>query len=245
MRAKDVMTSPVISVEPNATILQAIRIMLQRRISGLPVIDGAGRLVGIVTEGDFLRRIETGTERRRPRWLEFLIGPGRLADEYTHSHGRKVNEVMTPEPITVNEDAPLDEIVRLMEKRQIKRIPVLRGQQVVGIVTRANLIHALVSVSSEVQPSAESDDAVIRTLFLTELGKEKWAPIALINPIVRNGIIELWGIITDDRERQALIVAAENIPGVKAVRDNLVWVEPTSGVVIYQSDEEPAELKAS
>ena len=245
MKAKDVMTSPVISVEPNATVLQAIRIMLQRRISGLPVIDKVSRLVGIVTEGDFLRRVETGTQRRRPRWLEFLIGPGRLADEYTHSHGHKVNEVMTPDPVTVTEDAPLDEIVRLMEKRQIKRIPVLREQQVVGIVTRANLIYALASASSATQPSGESDDAVIRTLFLTELGKEKWAPIGLINPIVRNGVVELWGIITDDRERQALIVAAENIPGVKEVRDHLVWVEPTSGMAIYPSDEEPAELRAS
>jgi CBS domain-containing protein len=243
MKAKDIMTSPVVSVEPDAPVLQAIRIMLQRRISGLPVINDGGRPVGIVTEGDFLRRIETGTERRRPRWLEFLIGPGRLADEYTRSHGRKVHEVMTPDPVTVSEDTPLDEIVALMEKRQIKRVPVLRGQQIVGIITRANLLHALASMSREGQPSVESDDAVIRTLFLTELGKEKWAPITLINPIVKNGVVELWGTITDERERQALIVAAENIPGVKAVHDRLVWIDPTSGMVIYQ--EEPAVLKAS
>ncbi len=151
MQAKDVMTSPVVSVEPDATILQAIRTMLQRRISGLPVIDKDGHLIGIVTEGDFLRRVETGTERRRPRWLEFLIGPGRLADEYTRSHGRKVNEVMTPDPTTVTEDAPLDEIVKLMERRQFKRIPVVRGEQVVGIVTRANLVHAIASAFPEAQ----------------------------------------------------------------------------------------------
>jgi CBS domain-containing protein len=90
MQVKDVMTSPVISVEPDASIWQAVRIMLQRRISGLPVIDKHGRLVGMVTEGDFLRRAETGTQRRRPSWLEFLMGPGRLADEYTRSHGRKI-----------------------------------------------------------------------------------------------------------------------------------------------------------
>jgi CBS-domain-containing membrane protein len=198
-----------------------------------------------VTEGDFLRRAETGTQRRRPRWLEFLIGPGRLADEYTRSHGRKVNEIMTPDPTAVNEDTPLEEIVKLMEKRQIKRVPVVRGEQVVGIVTRANLVHAVASASREAQPSVESDDAVIRSLFLAELGKEKWAPIALINPIVRNGVVELWGTITDERERQALIVAAENVPGVKTVRDHLACVEPTSGMVIYQSAEEPAELKVS
>ena len=245
MNVKDVMTFPVVLVEPDSPISQAIRIMLQRRISGLPVIDKQGGLVGIVTEGDFLRRAETGTQRRRPRWLEFLIGPGRLADEYTRSHGRKVNEIMTPDPTAVNEDTPLEEIVKLMEKRQIKRIPVVRGEQVVGIVTRANLVHAVASASREAQPSDESDDAVIRSLFLAELGKEKWAPIAVINPIIRNGVVELWGTIADERERQALIVAAENVPGVKTVRDHLACVEPTSGMVIYPSDEEPAELKAS
>ena len=95
MKVKDVMTSPVVSIEPESTVLEAVRIMLQRHISGLPVVDKAGCLVGIVTEGDFLRRAETGTQRRRPRWLEYLVGPGRLADEYTRTHGRKVHEIMT------------------------------------------------------------------------------------------------------------------------------------------------------
>lgn len=227
------MTSPVVSVAPDATVLQAVQIMLQRRISGLPVIDKDGRLVGIATEGDLLRRVETGTQRRRPRWLEFLLGPGRLADEYTRTHGRKVNDVMTTDPLSVAEDAALEEIVKLMEKRQIKRVPVVRGERIVGIVTRANLLHALAGVSREAPASIESSDAAIRAAFLAELAKEKWAPIALINPIVRDGVIELWGTITDERERQALIVAAENVPGVKGVRDHLAWVEPTSGMV-YQ-----------
>ena len=90
MKASDVMTREVISVEPESSILHAIRLMLEKRISGLPVVSAQGALVGIVTEGDFLRRVETGTERRRPRWLEFLLGPGRLSDEYARSHGRKV-----------------------------------------------------------------------------------------------------------------------------------------------------------
>jgi CBS domain-containing protein len=244
MRAKDVMTSPVFTVRPDASILEAIRIMLQRRISGLPVTDADGQLVGVVTEGDFLRRAETGTERRRPRWLEFLMGPGRLADEYTHSHGRKVDELMTESPVSVTEDAPLDEIVQLMEKRRIKRVPVTSKGQVIGIVTRANLLHAILALYPGAHPMVQSADCLIRSQFLADLAKEKWAPVGLINPIVRDGVVELFGSILDDRERKALIVAAENIPGVKEVRDHLAYVEPTSGMVFYNSEEPPVRLSA-
>jgi CBS domain-containing protein len=245
MKAKDVMTSPVVSVDPGDAILQAVRIMLERRISGLPVIDKDGHLVGMVTEGDFLRRVETGTQRRRSRWLELLIGPGRLAEEYTRSHSRKVSEVMTHDPTTVAEGAPLDEIVQLMEKRQIKRIPVVREERVVGIVTRANLVHAIASALREAQPAAASDDAGIRASLMAELAKQTWAPVALINPIVKDGIVELWGTITDERQRQAVMVAAQNIPGVKEVRDHLAWVDASSGMVIYRSDHGTIETVAS
>jgi CBS domain-containing protein len=244
MKVKDVMTSPVISVEPDASIWQAVRTMLQRHISGLPVIDKDGRLVGIVSEGDFLRRAETGTQRRRPHWLEFLIGPGRLADEYTRTHGRKVSDIMTGDPLTVTEETPLEEVVRTMEKRPIKRLPVVRGNEVVGIVTRANLVHALVGVARELTPTTASD-AAIRARLLSELAKEPWAPVALIDVVARNGVVELFGTITEERQRQALIAAAENIPGVKAVHDHLGWVDVMSGMMLYQPDEEPAQAKAS
>jgi CBS domain-containing protein len=244
MNVKEVMTSPVLSVEPDSPILQAIRIMLQRRISGLPVVDKEGHLVGMVTEGDFLRRAETGTQRRRPRWLEFLMGPGQLADEYTRSHGRRVNEVMTPDPITVTEQTPLAEVVGTMEKHRIKRLPVMRGEALVGIVSRANLLQALAGVARDIKPVTASDQA-IREQVLAELVRQSWAPAALINVIVKDGIVELWGTLTDDRERQAIIVAAENVPGVQAVRDHLVWIEPASGTVIYSSNDEAGQQKAS
>jgi CBS domain-containing protein len=232
------MTSPVVSVEADATVVQAAQIMLQKRISGLPVVDKDGRLVGIVTEGDFLRRAETGTERRRARWLEFLVGTGRLADEYTRSHSRKVADVMTRDPVVVDEDTPLEKIVDVMERHQIKRLPVVSGQHLVGIVSRANLLHALASVHREAEPSAQSDE-VIRGQVLAELEKQQWAPMALIyiTPSVRNGVVELWGTITDERERRALIVAAENVPGVKEVRDHIVLVDPVSGIIVYQPED--------
>jgi CBS domain-containing protein len=159
------MTSPVVSVELDATIVQAAQIMLQKRVSGLPVVDKGGRLVGMVTEGDFLRRVETGTERRRPRWLEFLIGSGRLAAEYTHSHSRKVEDVMTRDPISVGEDTPLEEVVDLMERRQIKRVPVVSGERLTGIVSRANLVQALASISREASSVTQTDE-IIRSLLL-------------------------------------------------------------------------------
>ena len=244
MKAKDVMTSPVVSVEPDASIWQAVRIMLQRHISGLPVIDQHGRLVGIVSEGDFLRRAETGTQRRSPSWLEFLVGPGRLADEYTRTHGRKVREVMTPDPLTVREETPLDEVVRTMEKRRIKRLPVVRGDKVLGIVTRANLVHALAGVARELKPTAVSDRE-IRERLLKELASEPWAPVGLIDVSVRDGAVELWGTITEERQRQALVAAAENVPGVRSVKEHLGWVDVMSGMVLSQADEEPVAAKAS
>lgn len=243
MKVKDVMTSPVVSVEPDSSVLQAVRIMLQRHISGLPVIDGAGRLVGVVTEGDFLRRAETGTQRQRPRWLEYLIGPGRLADEYTRSHGRKVYEIMTPDPVTVTEETPLEEVVRTMEKRRIKRLPVMRRNEVVGIVTRANLVHALAGLTRDAKPTTASDQA-IRDRIVAELAGQSWAPAALINVTVRDGVVELWGTITDERERAAIKVAAENAPGVKAVNDHLAWVDAMSGMV-FCPDQEPVQAQAS
>ena len=233
MKVRDIMTRKVLSMDSSATVLQAVHSMLQNKISGLPVVNADGNLVGIVTEGDFLRRTETTTERRRPRWLEFLVGPGRLADEYVHTHAGKIADVMTPEPYTVTEDTALEDVVQLMEKRRIKRLPVVRGKRLVGIISRANLLQALASLAPRVSASVSAPtDETIRNLLLTELEHQKWAPVGFLNVVVRDGVVELWGSITDEREREALIVAAQNIPGVKNVQDHLVWVEPTSGVVI-------------
>jgi CBS domain-containing protein len=240
MKAHDVMTWGTITVEPEASVARAVRLMLQNNISGLPVVDAKGQLVGMVTEGDFLRRGELGTQRQRPRWLEFLLGPGRLAAEYVQSSGQKVGEIMTPEPKTITPETPLDEVVSLMERHRIKRLPVVQDGKLAGIVSRANLLHALASVAREVKAPA-GDDATIRERILAECAKQPWAPH--VNVVVRDGVVGLWGVITDERERQAFIVAAENVPGVKAVHDHLAWVEPTSGMVVL-SDEDEAKSKA-
>jgi CBS-domain-containing membrane protein len=231
MKAADVMTREIISIAPDASIMEAVRLMLQHKISGLPVIDAAGKLEGIVTEGDFLRRVETGTERKRSRFVEFLLGPGRLAEEYAQTSGRRVSEVMTPDVQTVTEDAPLEQVVHLMERHRVKRLPVVRGDQMVGIVTRKNLMRALASFALSAQPVA-AGDAEIRERLLAELRRHSWAPVGLIDVAVKDGVVKLQGALTDERERQAIRIAAENIPGVKKVEDHLVWIEPNTGVII-------------
>ena len=236
MKASDIMTRRVIAVARDASILEAVRLMLQNRISGLPVVDDKGRLVGMVTEGDFLRRAETSTERRRSRWLEFLIGPGRLADEYVHARGRKVEEVMTPEPHTVSSSTELERVVQAMEKHHVKRLPVVDDGMLVGIISRANLLHALASMGRELPP-ATATDYEIRERLLAELADKPWSP-ARLNVVVRNGEVELSGVIMDERGREAIMVAAENVAGVKAVHDHLVWVEPMTGVILYSSEDE-------
>lgn len=241
MKAKDVMTRTVVSIDQDATVLQAARLMLQHHISGLPVVDKQGALVGVLSEGDFLRRSETHTERRRSRWLEFLMGPGRIAGDYVHSHGNKVSEVMSSDLKTVGEEASLEDIVALMEKHRIKRVPVLRAGKLVGIVTRSNLMHAMVSLARVASPGAQSD-AAIREKLLAEFKKQQWAPVATTNVVVHDGVVDLWGMIIDERQRNALKVAAENIPGVTGVKDHLVWIEPTSGIVI-EPPEAPAQTR--
>ena len=227
MRVKDVMTPKVISVGADETVVNAARLMLRHQISGLPVIDKEGELVGIVTEGDFLRRGELGTQRRRPKWLEFVLGPGKLAQEYVQASSKKVEDVMTPDPQTIGEDESLETVVDMMERHRIKRIPVTRGGRVVGIISRANLMHALASVARDANPPT-GDDSTIRDSIMATIARQDWAPH--VNVIVKDGVAELYGVVTDDRERQGLVVAAETVPGVKRVVDHLVWVEPISGM---------------
>jgi CBS domain-containing protein len=238
MQVRDVMTPNVISVKADESTEDAAKLMLQNRISGLPVVDADGALIGIVTEGDFLRRGELGTTRHRPKWLEFLIGPGRLAEEYVRSAGRKVADVMTPEPVTVGEDDSLETVVTLMERHRIKRLPVIRDGKLVGIISRANLLHALASLAP-VAPPVSDDDAAIRDRVLVALAKQRWA--FAVNVVVKNGVVDLWGTIMDERERQACIVTVENVPGVKSVNDHLVWVEPMSGMAFPSSEDEARE----
>ena len=233
MRAHLIMTRSVVSITPDATILEAADTMLQHHVSGLPVVDAASKLVGIVSEGDFIRRGEIGTQRKRSRWLRFLVGAD--ATDYVREHGRKVSEVMTSEPLTIAEDATLEEIVTSMEANDIKRLPVMRGAKLVGIVSRANLLQAVASLAHEI-PDPTADDDHIRSRIIQALEKHDWSPFGL-NVIVRDGIVHLSGVITDEDSRQAAMVAAENVSGVRKVHDHLCWVDTMSGMYLESPED--------
>jgi CBS domain-containing protein len=238
MIVADVMTRHVLSVAPDATIEDAAKLMLARGISGLFVVDAKGDLAGVVTEGDLLRRDELGTERYRPWWLRLLVSPGRQAADFTRTHGRRVKDVMTEEVVSVASDANLEEVVETMEKHRIKRVPVTEGGRVIGVVSRSDLLRALVGRAREETPTA-TDDRSIRAAILDALDNASWAPMTTLNVTVAEGVVDVWGTITNDDERRAICVIAENTPGVKAVHDHLVYVEPYSGTVIEAPDDKP------
>jgi CBS domain-containing protein len=228
MQVSSVMSKPVVGVEPGASVAEAARLMLGQKISGLPVTTAAGELVGMVSEGDFLRRSELGTEQHLSGLLRFLEGSGKQADTYTHTHGRKVSEVMTTRVCTIGPAATLEDAVETMLRHHVKRLPVVQDGKIVGIVSRSDLMRALL----EALPSAkvDTDDDRIRAAVEAELAAQVWA--RSIRVAVRAGIVTLSGSIFDERARSAALVAAENVPGVKSVADEVMWIEPMSGMVI-------------
>jgi CBS domain-containing protein len=235
MKARHIMTTGVVSVRPESQLSEMLQIMLDRRISGVPVVDAGGKLVGMITEGDCLRRVETGTQIKRPLWREIFTGPEKLAEEYVRAHGRKVSEVMTANPITITEDTGVAEIIHLMEKNRIKRLPVMRGDAVVGIVSRANVIQALTGLLRDANVS--QTDAEIRNNIVTALAKLPWPAGEFVNVTVNDGVVDLWGSFTAFHQDEAAVVAAENVPGVKEVRNHLAWIDPMSGLTIYSPEE--------
>lgn len=236
MIVSDVMTRNVISVAPDATVEDAVRLMLARNISGLFVVDQAGDLAGVVTEGDLLRRDEIGTERHRSWWLRLLASPARQAADFVHAHGRHVRDVMTEDVISVAHDAPLEAVVATMEKNRIKRLPVTRDARVVGVVSRSDLLRALVGRIRDVAPVA-TDDRTLRSVILDTLEAQSWTPMTTLNVTVSKGVADVWGTITNEEERHAIRVVVENTPGIKTVHDHLVYIEPYTGTVIDSPDE--------
>lgn len=223
MKARDVMVAPVATVGENAMVRDVARLLIEKRISAVPVVDRNGRIVGIISEADLLHRPEAGTERPTSWWLSLLSGERATAEEYVKSHAMKAKDVMTKTVQTVHPNSPLNEIADLFEERHIKRIPVVNeGGDLVGIVSRANIIQALASVRPTLEISAP--DSMIRERLIEELKKHSWSHPHKLNVIVSNGVVDLWGIAASEAERHAIKIAAASIPGVIAVNDHLMLV---------------------
>lgn len=238
MRANEVMTAEVVTVSPETAVAEAVKLMLDRRVSGLPVVDAGGRLVGVITEGDLLARAELGTEKKRSRWLEFLFGPGRSATDFVLSHGLKVDEVMTRTPLTCAPTAGLDEVVGLMTEKRVKRVPVVADGKLVGVVSRADVLRALSGAFAAQPPSPDAiDDAAAQAAIEAALTKESWAPRSSVAVEVKDGVVNLWGTILDERQREAIRVVVEGVAPGRRISDHMVWVEPFSGAILGAPDE--------
>jgi CBS-domain-containing membrane protein len=219
MKARDVMTSPVITVKPTTSVKRVAQLFLERRISAVPVVDDQGKVIGMVSEGDLVHRAEISTERQRPWWLVLMAGDPGLAAEYIKEHAKRVSDIMSRNVITAGPDTPLNEIAEMLEKYGIKRLPIVRDEQLVGIVSRANLVQAIATSGSKLDiPLA---DTAIREKLLKELNRQSWAHTVLLNAIVNGGVVDLWGFAQSDTERKAIRVAAEATPGVRAVNDHM------------------------
>lgn len=219
MQARDVMIFPVITVTPDTPVNEVAQLFLDKRISGAPVIED-GKLVGMVSEGDLLHREEAGTAKRRSWWLGLLTHKDTLARDYVREHGRRVADVMSRRVITATPATPVREIARLLEKNRIKRVPVVDGDQVVGIVSRANLIQAVASAAAA--PEVPVSDQQIRERMLLDLRRHAWTQLNVVNITVTSGVVGLWGIVDTETERRAFKVAAETTPGVVGVEDHLI-----------------------
>jgi CBS domain-containing protein len=220
MNAADVMTRNVISVDADTSVQKIAETLLANRISAVPVVDEAGALLGIVSEGDLIHRVESDTEQHRAWWLELLIGKDALAREFIKSHGRKATDVMTRPVITVKPETPLGELASLLEQHRIKRVPVVNQGKIVGIVGRANLLQALVSLGKTIAPDTSVKDSTLHDNVLTQLRSRSWWT-SNINVIVHDGTVELWGIVDSEIEKDAIRVAVEVTPGVREVSNNL------------------------
>jgi len=230
MKASDVMVTDVITVKPDSNVQDVAELLLTNRISAVPVVDAAGKLVGMVSEGDLLRRSEANTGHERSWWLQLLMGRELLAAEYLKEHSRKVADVMTREVVVAEPDTPVADIATLLERHRIKRVPIVQNGKVMGIVSRANLIQALATFRKKLTLPQPVADAELREKIASRLKSEPWVRPLLANVTVTDGTVDLWGLVDSAVEKKALRVAVENMPGVKVINDNVLVRRPGSGV---------------
>ncbi|MFO1351752.1 MAG: CBS domain-containing protein [Gammaproteobacteria bacterium] len=227
MQVKDIMTTNVVTVGLDTRVEQIAALLLERRISGVPVVDAENRVLGIVSEGDLLRRQENDTDYRASWWLEWFNDSGERAAQYVKTHGLRAEQVMTRNVVTVTEEMSVADVARILEERRIKRAPVVRAGQLVGIVSRANLLHGLVAHKNKLA-SQSVDDHTLRENILATLKREGWLTHGLPNVTVSDGVVALWAWVDSEAERQALLLAVERVAGVRAVDNHIALIPPYS-----------------
>jgi CBS domain-containing protein len=223
MNTADIMTTPVITIAPNAQIRDIVTLLLEKRISGVPVV-AAGRVVGVVNEGDLLHRHEIGTDGDvdQRSWWARLIMPDRFSANYVKSHAGRARDIMTKQVVVVTEETSLQQIASILEARHIRRLPVLRGNQLVGVVTRADLVRALAKNTPAPAPLLAQTDESIRQRLLSELETQRWWRSDWSAVYVSDGVVSYRGLLESEDERRAARIAAENVPGVRCVEDNRI-----------------------
>ena len=222
MQAQDVMSTVVLTVSPETDVVAAAQLMVDNAVSALPVTDSAFKLIGIVSEGDLLHRVETGTDRRRSWWLELLADPEQRAAEFVRTQGRRVADVMTRDVVAVGADAPLAEVAELLEKHRIKRVPVVRDGRPVGIVSRANLVQALAVADRGAGSAPPDDDRAAREAVREAIRNDAKLPAATLTVIVDEGVVHLWGVVDNAAEKRAAEVVAENASGGRRIDSRIV-----------------------
>ena len=221
MKAMDVMVRDAVTVKPDDSVADVVKLLAEHDVSALPVVDNGGQVVGMISEADLMRRPEIGTEKHRPWWVEAITPAATLAEDFAKSHGQHVDEIMSRHVISASEDTPLGEIATLLERHRIKRIPILRDGKLVGVVSQSNLIQALASSQAHAHAGAEADRD-IRVQILSRLAEQDWTDFGSRNVIVTDGVVHLWGLVGSEEERKALTALAEEVPGVVRVSDEMI-----------------------
>jgi len=231
MRARDIMTRKVITVGPDTPVQDIARTLLKYRISAVPVINDVSEILGVVSEGDLMRRAESDTERPASWWLRFLSSPESRAEDYIRRHGRRAEEIMTPRVYTVDGDAPVNEVAEILESKRIKRAPVVHDGKLIGIVSRANLLHGL--ATGRVDQDVMRDDETLRNDIIKALECKAGVQDEFVNVTVSNGIVHLWGALLTESERHATRLVVENTDGVRAIEDHLSVLPPEARSTLW------------
>tara|TARA_R110002074_G_scaffold60375_7_gene146413 strand:- start:2638 stop:3348 length:711 start_codon:yes stop_codon:yes gene_type:complete len=220
MQAQDIMTKNVISAAADTTVEQITGLMMKNHISAVPILDSAGAIIGLISEGDLMRRVEGSGSTNKSWWLSLFAGSDNTAQDFIAMRGRRAKDIMTRKVEVVAPDTPVWEIARLLEEKRIKRVPVVDNGKIVGIVSRGNLMQALATAPT-VTLDRSTSDRKKREIVLAALAQVPGLNPVHLNVVVEGGRVDVWGIAGSNAEEDAARVALDNIDGLGEVSVNL------------------------